>query len=300
MVRRGVASLTLLAALVRADDCTITPNVDFTDRHADIKLVHNVSAASDCCSPCLHTPGCTAFSFGFQGSSKISTCWLKALKDPATAAKAANSERTVGTFGGPFPTPPPTPQPHTQGPCDPGAPAAAFPFCNTSLPFEARAADLVSRIPPGREKNALLTTGSGGVALLGIAPFQWWSEGLHGVRCGHGINCKGADPVANTTTVFPQPIGAAAAFNRSLWHDTGAAIATEFRAFANAGRGFLSIFAPNINILRDARWGRGQVMRVCCRATEGCGVHAVVPCAVLYCAPHAIWLRRKPPERMCI
>ena len=33
MVRRGVASLTLLAALVRADDCTITPNADFTDRH---------------------------------------------------------------------------------------------------------------------------------------------------------------------------------------------------------------------------------------------------------------------------
>merc|ERR1719460_2521827 len=101
---------------------------------------------------------------------------------------------------------------------------------------------------------ALLSTDSGGVKELGIAPFQWWSEGLHGVRCGHGIDCSGGQ----TTTIFPQPIGAAASFNRSLWHATGDAISTEFRGFANAGKGFLSIFAPNINIFRDPRWGRGQ------------------------------------------
>ena len=104
------------------------------------------------------------------------------------------------------------------------------------------------------EKLALLSTDSGGVKELGILPFQWWSEGLHGVRCGHGIDCSGGQ----TTTIFPQPIGAAAAFNRTLWHATGDAISTEFRGFANAGKGFLSIFAPNINIFRDPRWGRGQ------------------------------------------
>ena len=80
------------------------------------------------------------------------------------------------------------------GPCA-GA-SAHLPFCNTSLSFEARAADLIARIPVA-EKLALLSTDSGGVKELGILPFQWWSEGLHGVRCGHGIDCSGGQ----TTTV---------------------------------------------------------------------------------------------------
>ena len=137
------------------------------------------------------------------------------------------------------------------GPCE--GSSAHLPFCNTSLSFESRVADLIARIPV-TEKLGLLSTDSGGVKQLGIDTFQWWSEGLHGVRCGHGIDCSGG----KTTTIFPQPIGAAASFNRTLWHATGDAISTEFRGFANAGKGFLSIFAPNINIFRDPRWGRGQ------------------------------------------
>jgi hypothetical protein len=151
----------------------------------------------------------------------------------------------------------PASPPTVSYPCDPGEPGAQLPFCNTSLSYAARVEDLVSRIPPGSsEKYALFNTGSGGVESLGLGKFQWWSEGLHGVRCGHGIDCAGG---VNTTTIFPQPIGSAAAFNRSLWRAIGDTIATEFRAFSNAGRGFLSIFSPNINILRDPRWGRGQV-----------------------------------------
>ena len=36
------------------------------------------------------------------------------------------------------------------------------------------------------------------------------------------------------------------------------AISTEGRAFHNQGQAFLTFFAPNINIYRDPRWGRGQ------------------------------------------
>jgi len=36
------------------------------------------------------------------------------------------------------------------------------------------------------------------------------------------------------------------------------AISTEARAFHNQGQAFLTFFAPNINIYRDPRWGRGQ------------------------------------------
>lgn len=78
------------------------------------------------------------------------------------------------------------------------------------------------------------------------------SEGLHGIRCGHGVDCG-----RNGSTVFPQTIGHAAAFNRTLWRAVGDAISTEFRAFSNQGHGFLSVFAPNINIFRESRWGRG-------------------------------------------
>ena len=35
-------------------------------------------------------------------------------------------------------------------------------------------------------------------------------------------------------------------------------IATEARAMHNAGQAGLNFFAPNINIYRDPRWGRGQ------------------------------------------
>lgn len=35
-------------------------------------------------------------------------------------------------------------------------------------------------------------------------------------------------------------------------------IATEARAMYNAGQAGLTFFAPEINIYRDPRWGRGQ------------------------------------------
>ncbi len=38
----------------------------------------------------------------------------------------------------------------------------------------------------------------------------------------------------------------------------GEVIATEARAMHNMGQAGLTFFAPNINIYRDPRWGRGQ------------------------------------------
>ena len=87
----------------------------------------------------------------------------------------------------------------------------------------------------------------GGVESLDIGSFEWWSEGLHGIRCGHGADCG-----TGGSTSFPQPILSAASFNRTLWRAIGGAISTEFRALANTGHAFLSVFAPNINIFRAA------------------------------------------------
>lgn len=50
----------------------------------------------------------------------------------------------------------------------------------------------------------------------------------------------------------------AASFNRTLWSLIASAIAVEARAMYNFGQAGLTFWAPNINIFRDPRWGRGQ------------------------------------------
>jgi len=250
-----------LATIISANNqCTITPDSDFAG--TDLKLLHNISSAEGCCAPCNATPGCNAFSFGFQGSTQSNTCWLKRIKSGSRPGHKTG--RQVGSFNGPLPTPPPSPGPRpgpSPGPappapgslpCSPGSVGAALPFCNASLSFAERASDLVARIPQ-TDKPGLLDTTSGGVKSLGIAGFQWWSEGLHGVRCGHSVNCPKSGRMSAFTN-FPEPIGSAASFNESLWLAIGSAIATEFRAVHNQQRGQLSIFSPNINVFRDGRW----------------------------------------------
>ncbi|MBE7181348.1 MAG: glycoside hydrolase family 3 C-terminal domain-containing protein, partial [Terriglobus roseus] len=88
---------------------------------------------------------------------------------------------------------------------------------------------------------------------IGLPGYNWWNEGLHGLaRDGYA-------------TVFPQAIGLAATWDRSLLHSVGEAVSTEARQhFArNAPGGSaryagLTIWSPNINLFRDPRWGRGQ------------------------------------------
>lgn len=104
------------------------------------------------------------------------------------------------------------------------------------------------------EKASLLRYDSPAIPRLGIPAYNWWNEGLHGVaRTG-------------TATVFPQAIGLAATFDEDLVQQIGDAVATEARAKFNENRRLgvtgrykgLTLWAPNINIFRDPRWGRGQ------------------------------------------
>ncbi len=127
-------------------------------------------------------------------------------------------------------------------------------YLDTSLTFEARAADLVSRMTLD-EKVSQMQNGAPAIPRLGIPAYNWWSECLHGVA-NNGI-----------ATVFPQAIGMAATWNPRLVHEEASVISTEARAKYNNemskgeyGRifGGLTFWAPNINIFRDPRWGRGQ------------------------------------------
>ena len=135
-----------------------------------------------------------------------------------------------------------------------------YPFQNTNLTNEERVENLISLLTP-EEKVGLMMNKSVSVDRLGIPSYNWWSEACHGVRQGG-------------YTVFPQPIGMAAAFNKQQVFDVFSAVSDEARANWNRsdhnifnvqmgeryypGNPELTFWCPNVNIFRDPRWGRGQ------------------------------------------
>ncbi|CAO2038843.1 unnamed protein product [Urochloa humidicola] len=143
--------------------------------------------------------------------------------------------------------------------CGPSSPSKALPFCNAKLPAAQRAADLVSRLTPAEKVAQLGPRGHApGVPRLGVLGYKWWNEALHGVAIsGKGIHLdQGA---VRAATSFPQVLLTAAAFNDNLWFRIGQATGKEARALYNLGQAEgLTMWSPNVNILRDPRWGSGQ------------------------------------------
>lgn len=131
--------------------------------------------------------------------------------------------------------------------------AQTLPWQNTSLSFEERAADLVSRMTL-EEKVSQMKDVAPAIDRLGIPAYQWWNEALHGVAR------------AGLATSFPQAIGFAATWNDSLVFRMATVISDEARAKhhdyvrRNERQRYqgLTFWSPNINLFRDPRWGRGQ------------------------------------------
>ena len=127
-----------------------------------------------------------------------------------------------------------------------------MPYMNPQLTPENRAADLVHRMTL-EEKSSQLVNQARAIPRLKIPAYDWWSEALHGV-------------VADGTTEFPEPIGLAATFDTPRIHEMATAIGIEGRivhdqSLQDGNSGFfrgLDFWAPNVNIFRDPRWGRGQ------------------------------------------
>lgn len=127
------------------------------------------------------------------------------------------------------------------------------PYQNKSLSPTERAADLVSRLTL-EEKITLMQNNSSAVKRLGIKPYEWWNEALHGVA-RNGL-----------ATVYPQAIGMGASFNDTLLYQVFTSISDEARVKYRQAREAgnykrytgLTFWTPNINIFRDPRWGRGQ------------------------------------------
>lgn len=117
----------------------------------------------------------------------------------------------------------------------------------------SKAREIVSKMTI-EEKASQLRYDAPAVERLGIPAYNWWNEGIHGVAR------------AGTATLFPQAIGLAATFDEDLLKEIGNVTATEARAKYNAFSGEgdrtiykgLTFWAPNVNIFRDPRWGRGH------------------------------------------
>jgi beta-glucosidase len=133
------------------------------------------------------------------------------------------------------------------------APQKVDPYLNLNLPLAERVNDLVSRMTLA-EKISQMQNEAPAIPRLRVAEYDWWNEGLHGVaRSGYA-------------TVFPQAMGLAATWDNTLIQRVGDAISTEARAkYNDAIRKDnhsiyygLTLWSPNINIVRDPRWGRGQ------------------------------------------
>ena len=138
-----------------------------------------------------------------------------------------------------------------------GGPRLSFPFCNTSLSVEDRLTDLIERMTLA-EKVSIMNTRPASIPRLGVAALRS-TESTHGVSCGCLIANAGGD--AATTgcpTSFPNGMLLGATFNRDLWKEIGATIGREARALNNAQKSGVYFFDPNINLMRDPRWGRAQ------------------------------------------
>ncbi|HBI59749.1 MAG TPA: glycosyl hydrolase, partial [Lachnospiraceae bacterium] len=126
-------------------------------------------------------------------------------------------------------------------------------YLDSSLSAEERAIALIDEMTVD-EQASQLRYDAPAVKRLGIPAYNWWNEGLHGLARS-GI-----------ATMFPQAIGLAAMFDTELTQKVAEITAEEARAKYNAYTKYgdrdiykgLTFWAPNINIFRDPRWGRGH------------------------------------------
>jgi len=124
---------------------------------------------------------------------------------------------------------------------------------NSENTFEIKAEKIISKMTL-EEKASQMLNASIALYDYGLDEYNWWNESLHGVAR------------AGKATVFPQAIALAATFDADLIENVASAISDEARAMYNISqkRGMkgqysgLTFWSPNVNIFRDARWGRGQ------------------------------------------
>ena len=137
--------------------------------------------------------------------------------------------------------------------CSPVACAQQFPWQDTTRAVDERVEWLVANLTLD-EKLSLMVHHNPPIERVGLPPYSWWNEALHGVGR------------AGTATVYPMPIALAATFDpgtaRMVFRNVGMEARNKYHEAQDTGYygdyAGLTFFTPNINIFRDPRWGRGM------------------------------------------
>ena len=234
---RGAILLLLwgfVAVSAAAPQCSLEEHdVDFDE--GDIQPLgsgfRNATSAGDCCAQCAAVAGCLYYSYSGSSSQEGGeapaqggrhpprhtasssvfpphNCWLKA----SFGARVKRGGRTSGAVG-PLP-PTPAPAPPWPDACNgaAGCPLGAqgqCAWCDVSAPVAARVAALVAALTLAEKVVQISTFTPGtvpGAPRVGLPPFSYHSEGLHGVRCA------GPKTLGLVATLFPQVLTGAFAF----------------------------------------------------------------------------------------
>ncbi|MCR5717880.1 MAG: hypothetical protein K6F80_02455 [Oscillospiraceae bacterium] len=124
-----------------------------------------------------------------------------------------------------------------------------FPYQDPSLSPQERVRDLLSRMT-AEEKIGMLSAHGNAVERLGIGEWCIGTETARGI-----VNRDPAEP----TTVFPQPIGMAASFDKPMMFMIGKTAGREARAYYNEKKNTgLMLWGPTVDLSRDPRWGRNE------------------------------------------
>jgi beta-glucosidase len=162
-------------------------------------------------------------------------------------------------------------------------PASAAPddtpaYKNTALPFNVRAADLVSRMTLEEKYDQLIAmqphatwrAKPKAIERLGVRPYGYWGEANHGLYFPTIGDATGG--TFTDQTQYPQSTSIASTWNSAITQDIAAGIADEARITYNtscppgeanptptggACNG-LTYWSPNQNLNRDPRWGRAD------------------------------------------
>ena len=126
-------------------------------------------------------------------------------------------------------------------------------YMDTSLSAQERE-ELLCDTLTVEEMASQLKYDAAEIKSAGLPFYNWWNEGLHGVAR------------AGIATMFPQAIGLSAMFCDKLVGRVAEITSQEARAKYNASQKYgdfdiykgLTMWAPNVNIFRDPRWGRGH------------------------------------------
>ena len=242
----------------------------------------NATSALDCCRQCSETPGCNFFAAVRTGGAlrgavgPAHNCWLK----ESAGVPHSNADRVCGTTGTrPLPPAPPAPAPPPAA-FDACFPNPTKPWCDTTKPFADRVNLLVSAMTL-EEKIAQIATYTPqtvpGVPRVGLPPFSYHSEGLHGLR-------NSFDTLGFNATLFPQVTAMAATGNMSLIKQMGTVMLLEARALSNFatdnhkgpfGRGAgLFYWSPTMNIVSVHRSTLCPLIPLPVAAAAGCFLSA--------------------------